>query len=209
MARQTFAQMQGDHPTLYVDGTAVEDDDARESLTDAEGARVQVEWDGVTNGYVSDGWRCTDCGETFERWRDAQKHGRDDHGARPANVEHVDPLANSAAIDWMGDDLTVTISTGDPRGAFVMTLRRLDDGTRLLHVPHPSNGLLHEELTELHPGTYKIGGERAPWVDPRETLRQISALAYATDEEGYPLQGHVRLADVQIALDAAGYGKAE
>lgn len=154
--RPTFAQLQGSFPTLYVDGTAVEDDDARESLTDYEGARVQVEWDAVANGYVSEGWTCDDCGDHFERWRDGQKHGRDEHDETPANLTKVSPLANSAAIDWTGDDLTVTISTGDPRGAFVMTVRQMADGTKLLHVPHPDTAH-HETLTELHPGTYRIG----------------------------------------------------
>lgn len=149
----TFAQSQGSYPTLYIDGTEIPGID---SLIDDEGARVQVEWTAVSNGYVSEGWTCRDCGETFERWRDAQKHGRDDHGETPANVEHVSALVNSAAIDWMGDDLTVSISTGDPRGAFVMTVRRMADGTRILHVPHPDSSQ-HETLTELHPGTYRIG----------------------------------------------------
>lgn len=158
----TFAQMQGDIPTLYVDGEDVSTlmGERIESLADDEGARVQVAWDAIENGYTSPGWTCEDCGQSFERWRDGQKHGRDDHGQTPANLREVHALVNSAAIDWMGDDLTVTISTGDPRGAFGMTVRRLPDGRRILHVPHPSNAH-HETLTELHPGTYLIGGPDA------------------------------------------------
>lgn len=155
-SRATLAQLQGCRPTLYVDGEVL--DEQPEGLGDEEGARVQVEWDAIANGYVSEGWTCTDCGESFERWRDAQKHGRDDHGATPANVEKIEAVVNSAAIDWTGDDMTVTISTGDPRGAFAMTVRRLNDGTRILHLPHPGESMPHEQLTEIHPGTYRIGG---------------------------------------------------
>lgn len=72
---------------------------------------------------------------------------------------YVSGMVNSAAIDWSGRDLTVTISTGDPRGAFAMTVRAMDDGTMLLHVPHPSSTMPHETLHEIHPGTYRIGPE--------------------------------------------------
>lgn len=117
MTPRTIQQQQAGYPTLYVDGEPL---DTSESFWDDEGARVQVEWDDVSNGY----------GEG---------------------------LVNSAAIDWTGPELTVTISTGDPRGAFAMTFRVLEDGTRLLHVPYPESSWLHEPLTELHPGTYRVG----------------------------------------------------
>ena len=97
------------------------------------------------------------CGASFERWRDGQKHGRDDHGSTPAELERVRALVNSAAIDWSGDSLALSVSVGDPRGAFVLIVRQLDDGTRLMHVPHPDDSMPHMRLTELHPGTYRIG----------------------------------------------------
>lgn len=156
----TFQEAQGDQPILYLDGQALPlDADAMFALGDDAGARVQVEWDGIANGYTSTGYRCGYCGQIEETALEAYRHARDDHShdAHDAQIARVEALVNSAAIDWNGDDLTVTISTGDPRGAFAMTVRVMDDGTRLLHVPHPSNGLLHEPLTELHPGTYKIG----------------------------------------------------
>jgi hypothetical protein len=70
---------------------------------------------------------------------------------------YSDGLVNSCAIDWTGEEFTVTISTGDPRGAFCMTVRQLSDGRRILHVPYADASMLHEDLTEDHPGTYVIG----------------------------------------------------
>lgn len=156
----TFAEQQASDPTLYVDGESISLDSAPFfALADPGGARVQVEWDAVANGYVSEGWVCDYCGHSEETPRAIYRHCRDEHGqpAHDAEVQHTRPLVNSAAIDWTGDDLTVTISTGDPRGAFAMTVRRLADGTRILHVPTAGDGG-HERLTELHPGTYRIGG---------------------------------------------------
>jgi len=81
---------------------------------------------------------------------------------RPHEVvkEHV-PLGwvNSAGMEFNEDDdsVTVSISTGDPRGAFGMTIRRTDDGKLIMHVPYPGEPFAHEELTELHTGTYRVG----------------------------------------------------
>lgn len=73
---------------------------------------------------------------------------------------------NSAAIDTddKDDSVTVSISIGDPRGAFCFTVRRIPDdadsdlaGRLVLHVPYPAEPMPHEPLTEHHPGTYLIG----------------------------------------------------
>jgi hypothetical protein len=66
---------------------------------------------------------------------------------------------NSAAIrlDEADDAVHVSISVGDPRGAFVMTVRRLPDGTLIMHLPYPESGMLHRPLTKIHEGTYQIG----------------------------------------------------
>ena len=62
---------------------------------------------------------------------------------------------NSASIhaDASQDRIIVCVSTGDPRGAFSMELRRTPDGKILIHLPHPGEGLAHETTRELHPGT--------------------------------------------------------
>jgi hypothetical protein len=66
---------------------------------------------------------------------------------------------NSASIqlDAEDDAVHVSISCGDSRGAFVMTVRRLPDGSLIMHLPYPEAGLLHRPLTRIHDGTYQIG----------------------------------------------------
>lgn len=72
---------------------------------------------------------------------------------------------NSAAIDAdeLGDSVTVSISVGDPRGAFTFQIRRIPDdvdgdlaGRLVLHMPHPGETSPHRELTQLHAGTCVI-----------------------------------------------------
>lgn len=73
---------------------------------------------------------------------------------------------NSARVTTDPDDDAVhcAVSIGDPRGAFVMTVRRTPDGRILIHVPHPSDGMAHMETREIHPGTLEIvtarGGDK-------------------------------------------------
>ncbi len=85
----------------------------------------------------------------------------DAHTARPL------AWCNSARIslDPDDDEITVSISTGDPRGAFTMTVRRVPAdsdsqyaGRLVLHVPYAGMPLAHDTLSELHQGTYLIGG---------------------------------------------------
>lgn len=71
---------------------------------------------------------------------------------------YIPGWCNSAAISYSDDELTVSISLGDPRGAFTMTARRLDDGSVILHVPHDGDTSPHVELTPMHPGTYRVYG---------------------------------------------------
>ncbi len=73
---------------------------------------------------------------------------------------------NSAGIrtDEADDAITLSLSTGDPRGAFTLTIRRIPDdadspfaGRLVMHMPHPDAPMLHEPLHPLHPGTFAIG----------------------------------------------------
>lgn len=67
-------------------------------------------------------------------------------------------FANSASIHVSDDDsISVNISVGDPRGSFRMQIRRMEDGTLILHVPYAGMSAPHMPLTELHPGTFRIG----------------------------------------------------
>ncbi|MFI9389214.1 hypothetical protein [Kutzneria sp. NPDC052558] len=88
----------------------------------------------------------------------------DDQAHQPERV----PLswANSAAIlaNDEQDSLTLSVSVGDPRGAFCFTVRRIPDdaegdlaGRLVIHMPYPGETLPHREITELHPGTFVVG----------------------------------------------------
>jgi hypothetical protein len=73
---------------------------------------------------------------------------------------------NSASINVHPDrdQVTVTISVGDPRGAFVMSAYRLDDGSLRLSVPYPGESMPHMPLHRIHDGFYHVG-YRAPEPD--------------------------------------------
>lgn len=78
-----------------------------------------------------------------------------DHDWEPIPLSWV----NSASIDLREshDEVTVSISVGDPRGAFVMTIRRTDDGRMFMHVPYENMSYPHMPLTRLHGGTFQLG----------------------------------------------------
>lgn len=89
-----------------------------------------------------------------------------DIGEGPHWPERI-PLSwtNSAGIhtDPDEDSITLTVSVGDPRGAFAFTVRRVPDdtdmhaGRLMLHVPSPEDITPHAGLTPVHPGTYRVG----------------------------------------------------
>lgn len=64
---------------------------------------------------------------------------------------------NSASIHVENDHVDVTISVGDPRGAFVMRLERHSDGELRLSVPHERMALPHMPLQQRGPGFFKVG----------------------------------------------------
>lgn len=162
------------YPTLYVDGDVLMPEDGEP----IERVSLAVDDNGVMRK-----WKCRHCGEELEEdgdgweapdapmaWRvDCSENfeGEDGDDSRPHEPEPR-PLAwvNHAAIELDEDDdaVHVSISVGDPRGAFTFTVRRLPDsaevngGRLIMHTPHPGEGWAHEKLTELHSGTYLIGG---------------------------------------------------
>jgi len=166
---------------LYLDGDHVEyveDDAARVTLEfpwddpvtyrcAACGADLVETTEGLQTGETGES-RCPDYDPADHPERDPDAGGDGpDYGEGPHVPERV-PLSwvNSAAIDTddKDDSVTVSISVGDPRGAFSFTVRRIPDdadselaGRLLLHVPYPGHPLPHEPLTEHHPGTYLIG----------------------------------------------------
>ena len=86
---------------------------------------------------------------------DDEEYNEDEQGPRPP-LRSPERWCNAAGVSVDGEEVNLWISTGDPRGAFQITARRLDDGTILLHLPYPEGGTLHEEVIELHPGTLAI-----------------------------------------------------
>lgn len=149
-------------------------------FVDDDSVRVSLEFPRET----ATTYRCRACGEDLTETVDGYEsdyHGRQcsdyvpdddsddgpDWGEGPHDAERV-PLSwiNSAAIDAdeTDDSVTVSISVGDPRGAFSFQIRRIADdadgdlaGRLVLHVPYPGQPLPHEALTPLHTGTCLIG----------------------------------------------------
>lgn len=110
-------------------------------------ASMDPDTEGRTDGENGDPW-----------WCDGNPDG--DENNSPHEAQH-NPIAwaNSARITIDEDDNAVhlALSVGDPRGAFVFTVRRTPDGDLIMHTPYPGESMPHLKLTELHPGTYKIG----------------------------------------------------
>lgn len=114
------------YPAVFLDGEQV----GYETLPEPdELERVQVSFPDTENGYQTD-----------------------EQGAAPLG------WVNSATItlDRRDDAVTLSISVGDPRGAFTLTVRRLPDGRLLMFAPHPTETMLHLPLAELRPGVYEI-----------------------------------------------------
>lgn len=129
-------------------GTIISDVDPDDDDGD-DAALIGIQWDGdVTQGSVV----------TWEH-PDAVVYAGHDVEAAPHG------WLNFAGIEFHGrDTVTVTLSVGDPRGAFGMTIRRVPDdldselaGKLIMHVPHPGESFAHAPLRQIHPGTYVIG----------------------------------------------------
>ncbi|MGC7093969.1 hypothetical protein ACPZ19_04835 [Amycolatopsis lurida] len=145
---------------LSVDGTPAE-------VPDEFPATVALEFDTDTTTH-----RCRACGtelvETMcgfeDEFGDTACPDSDDgpHAAERIPVS----WCNSAAVhtDESGDAVTVSISVGDPRGAFTLTIRRVPDdtdgdhaGRLIMHTPYATQTTPHMELTPLHDGTFLVG----------------------------------------------------
>jgi hypothetical protein len=77
------------------------------------------------------------------------------------DAQEARPLGwvNSATIrlDRGSDSVQFSCSVGDPRGAFVMEIRRTHDGKLVMHLPYEDMSFAHMKLTKLNEGTYLIG----------------------------------------------------
>jgi hypothetical protein len=151
---------------LDVDGTTLKtfDDDTAVTLTFATDTK----------------YRCSACGADLAETpggfdddngdRDCPAYQPDDPDADVTGPHLPERVAlswcNSAAIDTdeADDAITLRLSTGDPRGAFTITIRRVPDdansplaGLLLMHTPYPGQPMPHEPVHPLHPGTFVIG----------------------------------------------------
>ncbi|TQN32658.1 hypothetical protein FHX37_2635 [Haloactinospora alba] len=139
--------------------------------------RMEIDPDACATEY-----RCRACGEKLsetprgfetDRWGACcpEFEPTDDSDPDFANGTH-DPQrialswCNGAGIttDTEQDSVTVTLSVGDPRGAFALTIRRVPAdadselaGRLVMHVPYTGEPMSHMETTALHPGTYLLG----------------------------------------------------
>lgn len=137
--------------------------DGTEWRCSACGAELSEDVDGYTDDTGAQVCHAYDP-EDDPHWRDGD--AGPDIGDGPHRPERI-PLswANSAGIhtDPDVDSITLTVSVGDPRGAFAFTLRRVPDetdtsgGRLMLHVPSPEDVTPHAGLTLVHPGTYRVG----------------------------------------------------
>ncbi|WP_338596925.1 hypothetical protein [Saccharopolyspora sp. SCSIO 74807] len=160
-------------------------------MLSANGEMVSTDYDGDSSVITFDNaedteWRCETCGEAL--YEDACGYtdesgsavctayipdaDSDDDGTEPETGEGPHRpqrvtlwWANGATIRTEPDEdsITVTISVGDPRGAFAFTVRRIPDdapangGRLIMHTPYPGEPLPHAELTTDHTGTYWVG----------------------------------------------------
>jgi hypothetical protein len=147
------------YSTLTVDGD--------ESQFIEDDAHVAVTFSGSDATH-----RCVACGEDLTDTTQGYESELTGGTCPCADDDAHDPelvslsWVNSAAIltDDGEDSVTVTISVGDPRGAFCFTVRRIPSdapgdlaGRLVLHTPYPGMGMLHRPLTQLRPGTFVIG----------------------------------------------------
>lgn len=142
-------------------------------LADGDDPEARLAYEANENGYDPT-FTCRHCGEEITRegsddeWRDdagetfcaeVDEEGMTQrHEPEESSLTHASAWLNSARVAVDGNEVHATISVGDPRSAFCMTVRMHPDGYLIMHVPHPSNeAVVHAALTELHPGTYRIG----------------------------------------------------
>jgi hypothetical protein len=116
--------------------------------------------------------RCTECRAEFDSdGPQGDDVNCDELEDADGNVQRhtLEPLpltwVNSAglSLNEEEDSVTVSISVGDPRGAFTFTVRRVPaysgeySGRLMMHLPYPGESMPHAKITEIHPGTFVIG----------------------------------------------------
>lgn len=136
------------------------------------------------SGPSTDGFTCKHCGNTWDEDEDRAEVAQDLCPGREAcsdvecpcdeTTDHAKHELTTIPLAWLNhagvsfseeeDAVTVSISVGDPRGAFSFTVRRVPDdadgplaGKLIMHMPYPGESTPHVETRELHPGTLIVG----------------------------------------------------
>lgn len=113
-------------------------------------------------------------------WTDEEEHpecpGCSGENIQTTEVPETGPAAwlNSAGIHVTSSEARVSLSVGDPRGAFTFEIRRRSDtGALLLHTPYPGESAPHMGLSPLHDGTYRVGPYNPDQRPPLYMARQL------------------------------------
>jgi hypothetical protein len=132
--------------SITIDGT--DDADGQATLVTSETPNVHVSFSGEEGARELE---CDECGVTESATEPGEQcpSGYDDEESPHIFTPEPHAWLNSANVIVGDDRVTVTLSVGDPRGAFAMTVERMDDGTLRLSVPTPTNPMPHMKLTPL------------------------------------------------------------
>lgn len=106
-------------------------------------------------------WRCSECndglfgdGDGFSSFMEEPCTETDDGAHVPQRVPLSWPNSVWVDFDEKEDRISIGISVGDPRGAFVFSVYRMEDGTYRVSTPYPGEGMPHMELRQLNNGFY-------------------------------------------------------
>lgn len=141
----------GDEPVTYADGDTIPLSDQCHGVECEACDGVGQIWpEGTTDFH---GTESTDCAVCKSTGNGAHAWEPEPHG-----------WANSARIDASDTyRITVTISVGDPRGAFAMSVERTPDGELTLSLPDPSDSMPHMGLVPLNGrGYFRIVPSESP-----------------------------------------------
>lgn len=165
---------------IHVNATDINTGEFVSEFTAEDEPSVAVTYPGID----SPERRCSKCGET-ESDSDFCAYGEED-AHDWVDVDHA--WLNSASITTNGDQISVSISVGDPRGAFVMGVERVnyvnDSGEEVtevrLSVPAVSDAYSHMGLVPLGShGYYRIVPSESPeHVAARNAARKTEGRRY-------------------------------
>lgn len=131
---------------------------------DGEDVNSGEDFERLTVQGPGDRFRCSEC---HEEWDGDDMSREDVANEECPELDEGNHRIEDAPLSWLNhagvsfdeseDSVTVSISVGDPRGAFAFTVRRTPDGKLIMHTPYPGEGRPHVETRELQPGTLAIG----------------------------------------------------